>query len=417
MKILWFTNTACSASEMLGSNVVSGGWLSSLEKHLIQRDDISLAIAFYHDRPMASFLQNGVKYYPIQRMARNKVLRLWYRISKKIETSENVETFVKIINDHQPDVIHIHGTEKPFGLVQKYTEIPTVISIQGILTVINKFYFRGLSKYMAILNNSILNYIQGKGPITNQKLLTKMASLEKEILNHTKHVMGRTSWDKAVIGILAPKASYYHGDELLREVFYDKIWNPENLDKRLIFTICNTNWFKGLETIFEISILLKGMNINFSWNIAGIDGQALIVKACENKFRIKAHKVGINFMGNLTEKILATELESSSIYVQTSHIDNSPNSLCEAMLVGLPIIASMAGGTHSLFEHEKEGILIQDGDAHAFAGSILKLFNDKELSQNLSYNAKIRATSRHDPKKIIGDLMQVYYDLQTSKGQ
>lgn len=40
-----------------------------------------------------------------------------------------------------------------------------------------------------------------------------------------------------------------------------------------------------------------------------------------------------------------------------SHIENSPNNLCEAMILGMPCIATDAGGTSTLLSNMKDGLL------------------------------------------------------------
>ena len=40
---------------------------------------------------------------------------------------------------------------------------------------------------------------------------------------------------------------------------------------------------------------------------------------------------------------VAQELSSSRVYIHPAIIDNSPNSLCEAQIVGCPVIAANVG--------------------------------------------------------------------------
>ena len=84
MRILWFTNTSCSASEMLGRDEVHGGWLSSLETELTNRKDIKLSICFYSNKELESFVFNKTTYYPVFRSnASTKVKRLFRRLSAR----------------------------------------------------------------------------------------------------------------------------------------------------------------------------------------------------------------------------------------------------------------------------------------------------------------------------------------------
>jgi glycosyltransferase involved in cell wall biosynthesis len=101
-----------------------------------------------------------------------------------------------------------------------------------------------------------------------------------------------------------------------------------------------------------------------------------------------------------------------------SHIENSPNNLCEAMLIGMPCISTFAGGAGSLITDKFDGILIQDGDPYAMAGAILELYNDKEKAILLGQNARETALKRHDKDTVINDIIYNYNKIiNDSKGE
>jgi glycosyltransferase involved in cell wall biosynthesis len=109
-------------------------------------------------------------------------------------------------------------------------------------------------------------------------------------------------------------------------------------------------------------------------------------------------------------QLLKAELDAD-IFVHPSHIDNSPNSVCEAMLIGMPVIATCTGGTGSLLTDGEEGILIQDGDPHSLAGVLMELVKDPAYAAELGKNARERAIKRHDPDQITDNLINIYTSL------
>jgi len=113
-------------------------------------------------------------------------------------------------------------------------------------------------------------------------------------------------------------------------------------------------------------------------------------------------------MGSLAAEDLAEELTKSTIYIHPSHIENSPNSVCEAMLTGMPVIATLAGGIPSIVDNLKEGILVQDGDPYALAGAIVELLKDPGQARKLGETAREKALSRHRPENIINQLTGIY---------
>ena len=120
-------------------------------------------------------------------------------------------------------------------------------------------------------------------------------------------------------------------------------------------------------------------------------------------------------MGRKSAKEMVSIMTESSCFVQVSHIENSPNSLCEAMLLGLPIIATYAGGTASLIKDSEEGILIQDGDPYVMAGAIMELMSNKENAIRMANNAHRTACDRHNPQKIVKALLDTYIHIINEK--
>jgi glycosyltransferase involved in cell wall biosynthesis len=96
-------------------------------------------------------------------------------------------------------------------------------------------------------------------------------------------------------------------------------------------------------------------------------------------------------------------------------MDKSPNSFCEAMLLGMPVIATYVVGTPSIICDKKEGLLVQDGDPNALAGAILELYKDRNYAISLGHNARERAIRRHNPENILEDILKIYSAISTVK--
>ena len=140
MKILWFANTPCGATERLtGEKVTGGGWLSSLSEQIVQIPNIELHIAFYWGKPHNSFEHNGINYHPLLRSGDNSKLGRLVNRYKQVfcdtTLSRELPEMVKVIEFVRPDIIHIHGSEENFGMIAKETlSCPVVLSIQGLLS-------------------------------------------------------------------------------------------------------------------------------------------------------------------------------------------------------------------------------------------------------------------------------------------
>jgi L-malate glycosyltransferase len=119
----------------------------------------------------------------------------------------------------------------------------------------------------------------------------------------------------------------------------------------------------------------------------------------------------VELLGYLDASAMVSELCRAHVFAISSYIENSPNSLCEAMQVGLPCVATYTGGIPSLVEHGRTGLLFPPGDAPLLADAIMRIFRKDDLANRLSVAAKMTASERHRPQQIVSQLLSAYYDL------
>jgi glycosyltransferase involved in cell wall biosynthesis len=227
--------------------------------------------------------------------------------------------------------------------------------------------------------------------------------------------VGRTDWDKRIMKIFAPMSRYYHCDEILREEFYNYEWEIPNAEKFIFVSTLSPVIYKGLETVLSTASLLNSRTgFNFEWHICGINGFEEVVKIVEKSARKRFESVNVKFLGKQTSEELAHKLANSHCFVHPSHIENSPNSICEAMMVGTPIIGTYAGGTPTILLNGEEGVLVQAGDPYAMAGAMIEMINSPERMIFYSENARKRAIKRHNPDTIVNSLINIYKEVLES---
>ncbi|MBN1181894.1 MAG: glycosyltransferase family 4 protein [Bacteroidales bacterium] len=392
---------------------IGGGWIESLEKELTKDQNIKLGISYnVYGVEDGSFKTNNTTYYPvIKARPKNKIMRIVEGWNHKSQLRSDMKPYLDVIDDFKPDVIHIFGTESEFGLLSSFTGIPCLIYIQGILTIVTRKWFSGLSPFEVFKHSHKLSILKGRGLYHDYYKTLKAARREEIIYKSNKIFIGRTDWDRRISSVLSPGSQYFHCDEIMRSVFYQNEWISKS--RRETFTIISTTRkaiYKGLETILESALYVKRFfpKYKFKWRVAGVRNTDEVSLLIERKLKVRFGDVGISLLGPLSEEELVTEMLQADLFVHPSHTDNSPNSICEAMLLGMPIIATYAGGIPSIILDKEEGLLIQDGDSIALTGAVLELYHNPESSILLGENARKKALMRNHPAKVIKVLLGIY---------
>ena len=418
MKVVWLSNTPCSASEKLLPDYPSGGWLTTLEKSLSAIESIELHVLFYHNDKIDPFKINRTYFHPIlRRKGRTKLQRLIKKYFNVINNEQQeLKELRERINSLNPEIVHVHGTEDNFGLIVEKVEVPIVISIQGITNSIVEKFHSGISFEIAAKFESTKDVILKKSARDIYLMFEVMAKREQRILRNSKFVIGRTEFDRRISRLLSPESSYFVGQELIREVFHQNQWNKSSFGSKIkLVSISGDQVYKGFESIIRTAeILSKHSNLEFEWNVIGLKESDSIVRLCRRWLIKDFNNINLTLMGLKNENELVNIMIASDIYCQVSHIENSPNSLCEAMMLGLPCIANFAGGTSSILEDGKEGVLVQEGDPFSMAGAIVEMVSDFEKAKQLGSNARARALKRHNKEQVVNDLLETYRQVIAS---
>jgi len=416
MKVLWFTNTPSLGAKHINSVGVGGGWIESLEAELAKVTGIQLGIVFnWAESECQSFTVNNTNYFPVQaKIIKGKLKKIYQRWLHKIEPENHLQEYLKIVCEFKPDIIHMFGTETDYGLIISKLDIPCVVHIQGNLIVYNHKWYSGLTKTDVIKYSNKWTLLKGIGLFHDYIINNRAVKREYKILENCQYLMGRTDWDRRMSSVLSPKSKYFHCDEIMRRSFYLFQWKPRSTQNNYeIVTTIRKNIYKGLETVYECKRILEKVFSEYKiiWKIAGISERDEISYLIERKYKGKFKNINIRLLGSLQEIELVNEMIESDLFVLPSHIENSPNSVCEAMLLGMPVIATYAGGTPSIIKDKKEGLLVQDGDPYALAGAIIELIKDREYANSLGSSARERAIQRHNPTKIVHELLAIYSSM------
>jgi glycosyltransferase involved in cell wall biosynthesis len=98
--------------------------------------------------------------------------------------------------------------------------------------------------------------------------------------------------------------------------------------------------------------------------------------------------VSVNFTGQLTKEDWWKLASEHDIFINTTHFDNTPISVMEAMALGLPVVSTNVGGIPYLLTDKENALLVNDDDDKGMTEAILDLLNDKVKANQLAANAR-----------------------------
>jgi glycosyltransferase involved in cell wall biosynthesis len=412
VRILFTTNidlpeVACD----LGLKPTSfGGWLSTTIKGLSELRGFKIGVAMRSNSPVFKCVdKGGVVYFALPQKPGS------FDVSQA-----DVE---RVINDFVPDLLHVEGAELPHSLrFLKTWNGPRVLSMQGVLNGIKRYQLGGLPISRMLIPSSPRLTLVAIALLANywKRFLPRLA-IERESMRQTRHILGRTLWDQAQAAQLAPDAHYYKCSRTLRSPFYDKRWNAANKEEYSIFLGNSAVPLKGVHVVIEALSILARRYPNCKLYIAGQNPGQLGKFSLSRYFGYSVYlnhlikKLGLDSMvfytGSLSASQMADKMASSHVCLVSSIIENSPNTLGEAMMVGAPVVSAYAGGAPSMAADEKEALFYRPEDPVMLAFQVRRIFDDPELAEVLSQNGRARASVNHDAIKNLNDLLSVYNDI------
>lgn len=414
-KILWLSHSDVDTS----LNSSDRGWVNMLLDEIKSEVDLHIGVV---EGKRHQLIDGATKHIIKSRFRKIRVtLHVLYGYRN---TEGNLEfELIELIKKVKPDLIHIHGTEKQFIRIVPFlneANIPYLISLQGLISVVSKKYIAGYSELF--IRFFITNFGFTKRhflPRTNFKIyqaFQRHARLEDRIMQKAKNFAGRTEWDASISSLLNPRSKYFKVNRILKPVFYESLWDNIHSKKGSlrIHTTTSNSFYKGFEIISEAAYLLQRSGYNLEWNIAGILANDWSVRAAKKKLKDRYGENCFVFKGKISAQELVESMLASDLYVSASHIENSPNSVAEAQLIGMPCIATGVGGTATYIEHNISGILVPPGDPYALAGAIKEIYENDEKRKSLSRNARNIAAIRHKKSQIKHDILKAYSEIIAS---
>lgn len=339
------------------------------------------------------------------------------------------DKFKEILTKWKPDLIHVFGTEFPHSLVmveaakEAGMDEKVLISIQGLTSMCGKHY-RAFLPDDVCRKHSFRDFVKMDNIAKQQKLYITRGQSEIQAIKSVRYVVGRTKWDKVCVERINPEVTYFKCNENLRSEFYSGKWDCSNIEEHSIFTSQCSYPLKGFHLMLEAMKDIVKKYPDAHLYTTGMDpllltwkqrlkqtyynrylGQLIVQYGLEKQ---------VAFLPALNADEMKARYLKSNVFVCCSSIENSSNSLGEAMLLGVPCVAAYTGGTPSMIS-SNEGYLYQADAPYMLANGICRIFESKKVAQQYSESARIRARITHDTEINLRSLLQIYQTVAAEK--
>ncbi len=417
MKIIWIMNFIPPevAGIMNAPKTASGGWIQGMRREIVKcgdpKIDLTLLFAINSSKIVKGHC-DGEKYdyvgIPEDRLA---------------------EGAAECYRSIGPDAIHLWGAEFENSLVflhaaEKVGMIDkTVVSIQGLASVIALHAADGLPQ--KVKHGRTFYDLARKCAVVNSiRNLEKRGRFETDALRKAALVVGRTDWDYACVERLGLADKYRKCNENLRDSFYQSSWSYENCRKHSIFFSRGDSPIKGLHYMLEAMADIKKFYPDVHLYVAGNDptykksrllrflkitSYGKYIASLIIKYNLENC---VTFLGYIDEENMKNNYLSSNVFVLASSIENSPNSLGEAMILGVPCVAADIGGVSSMMTHGKEGYIYQGNAPYMLAYYVRSVFRDPEGAGKMGKKAALRAGITHNREINTKRMIDIYREME-----
>lgn len=418
MHVFWLVSMvlpqAALACGLSSASDVSGGWLTGQLTALRQRKDLQLTVACVDGRQKAALCgeREGVTY---------RIL-------------PDSQEFAPLLQAVQPDLVHIWGTEYAAAVAMRDAaealRIPTLVGIQGVMQDCAAHLCDGVPAaylHSTPLDRALDRVIPGALLDKLQSNFDALAQSEAALLGKARYVTGRTGFDRRAVSALAPGAQYFACNETLRPMFYEgALWQARHFGRAPVLLLSQGNYpLKNLHTVLKAlpSILQRWPDAEL--RIAGwppLDKGPLFRPLIDRLFpyqrycRKLADELGVaehlHYTGPLDAAAMRQAYLDADVFILPSLSENSPNSLGEAMLLGLPCVASRAGGIPDMMADGQEGLLYGEAlDADALAAAVTRVLSAPDGGAALGLAARARALQTHAPAANAETLCGIYQTI------
>jgi glycosyltransferase involved in cell wall biosynthesis len=297
---------------------------------------------------------------------------------------------LKELRGIKPDVVHAQGTEQEYALTAVTSPYPNVITIHGIMHRVHRVTRPPLLS---------LSHV----PRWMEKIVAHRAGdvicLSREVEDFFKERGSRARCH------LIPNA--------VAPCFFDVQPQPRAEAGFALLFVGTIYPLKGLLHLVEaLAEAQQKLGAGILLRVIGQIGGGVNGAEYHKQLRRRAEELHIagriQWLGVLNERDVARQLAHSDVLVLPSFQETLPMAVAEAMAAGVPVIATRAGGTPELVEHNQTGLLVTPGRSDELAAALCELLPNATLRRQFGAAGRAKALAAYAPRVVAEKTLEVY---------
>lgn len=277
----------------------------------------------------------------------------------------------------QPDVVHAWGSERLYPAALKFAKVPTILSMQGIL-----------SEYWRI------------GGLSNTWCWRRMVAAEPGMLRSATVVTCESQWGIDRVREVHPEADCRMVEYGVHPDFFELEWTPSKKEPYALF-VGGSDWRKG----YDILIAALKQIPDRSWEVRFAGDERIAEPVAQ------AGLDKVQCLGLLAWPEMKRQLQGAWCSVLPTRGDTSANSVKEARVVGLPVVASKHGGHTGYLEDGVNGRIVDPLDPEGLATGLREVMEDFSRAQSLGAGRHAEDRAYLRPERTAAGFAAIYREL------
>ena len=368
-------------------------WITNGIKYFEKYSDIQLTVVFPHQgaiKGIQKFNCNGVQYICFHSEDDNFLSYIMQHVFKVVKTrfSHNCDVVNQIIEEVNPDIVHVIGAENPYYSITALNvpeRIPTIVSLQTLLNV------KGFKDNYKI-NKSCYEY---------------RALLERKIIQKCDYIAtGVPDFVNVIRETIKPNVQAL---KLKLAVGVDVDFSFTKKEYDFVYFASNIN--KACDVAIEAFALAKKKHPHITMNVSG---RYTLAYKNELERRMKQLNIlgSVFFTGSKdTHEEVIEQIKKSKFALLPFKVDQMPSTIREAMACGLPVVSFSTPAMEQLNSIRESILLVAHGNISALAFEMTRLLDDPKLANRIRKNAGEMISELYSNDLIIEQWRKAYKEI------